>query len=105
MNRVNVLLLMVLMASCLYLVRVSYESRRLYAEVDRAQDRQRQLETEFGRLQTERQAQATPSRVEATAREKLGMRSATPAITQYVGVPAGRSAAAAPSASASAVSR
>ena len=86
MNRVNVLLLMVLMASCLYLVRVSYESRRLYAEVDRAQGQQRQLETEFGRLQTERQAQATPSRVEATAREKLGMR--TPAITQYVAAPA-----------------
>ena len=104
MNRVNVLLLMVLMASCLYLVHVSYESRRLYAAVDRAQGQQRQLETEFGRLQTERQAQATPSRVEATAREKLGMRSATPAITQYVGVPAVRSAAA-PSASASAVSR
>ncbi len=95
MSRVNVLLLMVLMASALYLVRVSYESRRLYAEVDRAQDRQRQLETEFGRLQTERQAQATPSRVEGTAREKLGMRTATPAITQYVALPAAKSASAA----------
>jgi len=86
-------------------VRVSYESRRLFAQLDREQSQQRRLETEFGRLQTERQAQATPSRVEKTAREKLGMRSATPAITQYVGVSAGRSAAAAPSASASAVSR
>ena len=72
-----------------------YESRRLFTEVDRAQARQRQLETEFGRLQTERQAQATPSRVEATAREKLGMRTATPAITQYVGVMAAQPASAA----------
>jgi cell division protein FtsL len=95
MSRLNVLLLAVLLASCLYLVRVAYESRRLFTEVDRAQGRQRQLETEFGRLQTERQAQATPSRVEATAREKLGMRTATPAITQYVGVMAAQPASAA----------
>ena len=94
MSRLNVLLMMVLMASCLYLVRVSYESRRLFTEVDRAQSRQRQLQTEFGRLQTERQAQATPSRVEGTARDKLGMRTATPAIKQYVGVIAARPASA-----------
>ena len=84
MTRLNVVLLIMLLASSTYLVRVSYDARRLFAELDRAQGEERQLDTEFGRLTTEKQSQATPLRVEKTAREKLGMRSATPAITQYV---------------------
>ena len=84
MTRVNVVLLVMLLASALYLVRVSYDARRLFTELDRAQGEERQLDTEFERLKAERQAQATPLRVEKTAREKLGMRTATPAITQYV---------------------
>jgi cell division protein FtsL len=84
MTRVNVVLLVMLLASCMYLVRVSYDARRLFTELDRAQGEERQLDTEFERLKAERQAQATPLRVEKTAREKLGMRTATPAITQYV---------------------
>lgn len=84
MTRVNVVLLIMLLASSLYLVRVSYDARRLFAELDRAQSEQRHLETEHQRLVAEKQAQATPLRVERTAREKLAMRSATPAITQYV---------------------
>ena len=84
MTRVNLLLLLALVASAVYLVRVSYDARRLYAAVDRAQAQERQLEVEFEQLKAEKQAQATPSRVEKAAREKLGMRNATPAITQYV---------------------
>ena len=84
MTRVNLLLLLVLVASAVYLERVSYDARRLYAAVDRAQAQERQLEVEFEQLKAEKQAQATPSRVEKAAREKLGMHNATPAITQYV---------------------
>ena len=84
MNRVNVVLLIMLLASGLYLVRVSYDARRLFAELDRAQGEERQLDTEFERLKAEKQSQATPLRVEKTAREKLAMRTASPAITQYV---------------------
>jgi cell division protein FtsL len=84
MTRVNVVLLIMLLASSLYLVRVSYDARRLFAELDRAQGEERQLDTEFERLKAEKQSQATPLRVEKAAREKLAMRSATPAITQYV---------------------
>jgi cell division protein FtsL len=83
-TRVNVVLLVMLLASCMYLVRVSYDARRLFTELDRAQTEERQLDTEFERLKAERQSQATPLRVEKTAREKLGMRTASPAITQYV---------------------
>lgn len=84
MTRVNVVLLVMLLVSAVYLVRVSYDARRLFAELDRAQNEERQLATDFERLKTEAQSQATPLRVEKTAREKLAMRTATPAITQYV---------------------
>ena len=84
MLRLNLLLLVALMASALYLVRVQYDSRRLYTEIERAQNDFRKLEIEHERLQVERRAQATPARVERLAREQLHMRPATPAITQYV---------------------
>jgi cell division protein FtsL len=83
-TRVNLLLLVALLASCLYLVKTAYESRRLFHALDRARLEQSQLETEFKRLDAERQAQATHLRVEKVAREKLRMRTATPAVTHYV---------------------
>src|SRR4051812_12525948 len=89
MTRLNVLLLLALLASSLYLVRVSYESRRLFAELDKAQSEERALDTESERLKTELRSQATPLRVERTARDRLAMRAATPSVTQYVDVPAG----------------
>ena len=82
--RLNLFLLVVLIASSLYLVRVQYESRRLYAEIERAQNEFRKLEVEHERLQVEKRAQATAGRVERIARDQLHMRPATPAITQYV---------------------
>ena len=84
MTRLNLTLLVALIASALYLVQVQYESRRLYTEIERAQNEFRKLEIEHERLQVERRAQATPARVERLAREQLRMRPATPAITQYV---------------------
>lgn len=80
----NLLLLAVLLASCLYLVKSSYEARRLFTAIDRARAEKEQLDTEFKRLDAEAKAQATHLRVEQVAREKLRMRSATPAVTQYV---------------------
>jgi cell division protein FtsL len=93
-TRLNVVLLLVLLASSLYLVRVSYESRRLFAELDKAQNEERTLDTDSERLKTELRSQATPLRVERTARERLAMRAATPAVTQYVALPVTASAAA-----------
>ena len=84
MTRLNVLLLIALIISSIYLVRVSYDARRLFAELDRAQSEERTLENDHERLKTDKQSQATPLRVERTARERLGMRNATPAVTQYV---------------------
>lgn len=78
------LLTLALIASSLYLVRTAYESRRLFAELDRAKTEAGKLDTEFKRLEAERQAAATNLRVERTARERLAMRSASPAVTVYV---------------------
>jgi len=93
MTRINLLLLLALVISSVYLVHVSYESRRLFAALDRAQGESRQLEIEHERLKAEKQSQATPLRVERVARERLAMRSATPAVTQYVTYAAAASAA------------
>ena len=84
MTRLNLVLLLAVLASALYLVRVQYDSRRLYAEIDKLQGEARRLEMEHERLQAERRAQATPLRVEKLAKEQLQMRPATPTITQYV---------------------
>ena len=93
MTRINLLLLLALVISSVYLVHVSYESRRLFAALDRAQSESRQLDIEHERLKAEKQSQATPLRVERVARDRQAMRSATPAVTQYVTYAAAASAA------------
>jgi cell division protein FtsL len=83
-TRLNIVLLLAVMASALYLVRVQYDSRRLYFEIEKAAAESRKLETDHERLQAEKRAQATPLRVERLAKEQLQMRPAGPGITQYV---------------------
>ncbi|GAC1604620.1 MAG: hypothetical protein NVS3B2_10290 [Ramlibacter sp.] len=84
MTRLNLVLLLAVLASALYLVRTQYESRRLTTELDKATSEARRLDTENERLQVEKRAQATPMRIEKIARSQLQMRPASPAITQYV---------------------
>lgn len=84
MVRLNLMLLVAVLASALYLVHTQYESRRLFSTLDQATSEARRLETEHQRLQVEKRAQATPLRVERLARDRLQMRTATPAISQYV---------------------
>jgi len=83
MSRLSFVLWLSVMLSALYLVRTQYESRSLTTELHRASVEAQRLETENGRLDVERRAQATPLRVEKLAREQLRMRTITPAITQY----------------------
>ena len=93
MIRLNLILLLAVVASAFYLVRTQYESRRLYAELEKASTQLARLETENERLQVEKRGQATPLRVEKLAKEKLQMRTVTPAITQYVSTGRGGSEA------------
>ena len=85
--RLNLVLLLAVIASAMYLVQVQYQSRRLFVEVDKAQSLSRKLETERERLEVDKRSQATPLRIEKIAKEQLQMRTATPAVTQYVKLP------------------
>ncbi|MEG0147990.1 MAG: cell division protein FtsL [Comamonas sp.] len=84
MLRLNLLLLVTVMASAIFLVQTQYESRKLFTELDRAEAEARRLATDQLRLQVEKRAQATPQRIETLAREKLQMKPASPGISQYV---------------------
>ena len=84
MMRLNVLLLLAVLASALYLVRTDTATPEIYTALDRAQSEARRLELEHERLQVDKRAQATPQRVEALAQSRLHMRTATPSITEYV---------------------
>ena len=104
MTRVNILLLLAVLASAFYLVRTQYESRRLPTDYDRARSEALKLDVEHDQLDAERRSQAAPLRVEKIAREQLNMRTITPAITQYLGPASGAaksSATASPEAAAS----
>jgi cell division protein FtsL len=85
MTRLNLLLLGALIASALVLVKSAYDVRRLTNELHRSDVDARRLAGEHTRLEAERQLQATNLRVERTARERLQMRTATPAVTMYEG--------------------
>ncbi len=84
MMRLSIVLLAAVVVSALYLVRVQYDSRRLFTELDRALAEAHRLETERSRLEVDKRAAATSLRVERLAKDKLAMRTVTPAITEYV---------------------
>lgn len=85
MTRWNVLLLLALTASALVMVKTAYDARRLFSEIHRAETEALRLEGDHWRLEADRQLQATNLRVERTARERLKMSTATPAVTMYEG--------------------
>jgi len=84
MARLNFVLLLAVLVSALYLVRTQYESRRLYVELEKTSAQSRKITTESERLQVEKRAEATPLKIEKLARDRLQMRTTTPAITEYV---------------------
>lgn len=82
--RLNILLAVALLLSCFWLVRTSYESRRLFVELEKARSQSHELQLDFERLQLDKRAQATPLRVEKIAREKLRMFNPTQEVTRWV---------------------
>ena len=78
------LLALALLASALALVRSAYESRRLFADLDRARVEQGRLDSEHKRLEADAQIQATSVKVDKVARGRLGMREPAPGVTHYV---------------------
>jgi cell division protein FtsL len=84
MTRINILLLASVLATMLYIVKIQYESRQLFVAIEKATVEVRKLELSHATLQVESRAQATPLIIEKLAKDRLQMRSATPAVTQYI---------------------
>ena len=83
MTKFNVILLIAVIASALLLVKTAYDARRLFNADHRADVEAVRLNGEHKRLEAERELQATNQRVDKSARERLKMATATPAITMY----------------------
>jgi len=82
--KLNLLLLLVLVVCALGLVTSQHQSRKLYSELEREQERARQLEIEYGRLQLEASTWGLHSRVERIAGSTLGMRAPDPRRVRMV---------------------
>jgi cell division protein FtsL len=86
MARLNLLLLLIVVACALSAVTSNHRARKLFTEFENEQKRMRDLEVEWGQLQLEQSTWAAHVRVEKIARDKLGMR--TPAASQVISVEA-----------------
>ncbi|MGH8821780.1 MAG: cell division protein FtsL [Rhodoferax sp.] len=84
MMRLNLVLLLAVLATALYLVNTQYQSRLLFTALDRANAEAQKLALDTETLQVQKRTQATPGRVDQLARTRLQMRPASLAITQYV---------------------
>ncbi|MDP2826394.1 MAG: cell division protein FtsL [Sulfuritalea sp.] len=78
MARLNLLLILIVVACALSLVSANHRARKLFTELESVQKRMRDLEVEFGQLQLEQSTVAAHVRVEKVAREKLGMKQPAP---------------------------
>ena len=74
MLRANLLLLLIAVACALSVVSSNHQARKLFVELEREQNRMRDLEVEWGQIQLEQSTWAAHVRVEKIARDKLGMR-------------------------------
>ena len=84
MGRACMVLALVLMVSAISLVTARHQSRQLFVAVERLEDRSRELDIEWRRLQLERAELARNARVDHIARSDLGMVTATPDRTLYL---------------------
>jgi cell division protein FtsL len=87
-TRFNFLLLAALVGCALGLVTSQHQARKLYVELQKEQERAKQLDVEWGQLQLEASTWATHARVEKFAVQSLGMRVPPPSRVQVV-APAG----------------
>jgi cell division protein FtsL len=82
--KLNLLLLAVLVACALGLVTSQHKARKLFSDLEREQDRARELDIEHGRLQLEAATWGLHQRVERIAAATLGMRAPDPRRVRLV---------------------
>lgn len=83
-NRLNLILLMVLIACALAVVSSQHKARKLYVELQHEQELEKRYEVEWGQLQLEQSTWAMHARVERLATQQLHMRAPTAARIQVV---------------------
>ena len=76
MAKLNLLLLAVLVACAIGLVTSQHRARKLFTDLERENNRARELDVEYGRLQLEASTWGLHARVERIAKGALGMRPA-----------------------------
>jgi cell division protein FtsL len=79
MLRLNLILLLIVVACAISVVTSSHRARKLFTELEREQAHMRDLDVEWGQLQLEQSTWASHARIESVAREKLRMKSPPPA--------------------------
>ncbi len=87
MTRLNLVLLLVLLASALSLVHQQYEARRLFVALERANAAADRLASEHEQLQVQKRTLAAPARVQRLASQHLQMRPIHPGITEVLALP------------------
>ncbi|MCK9379981.1 MAG: cell division protein FtsL [Sulfuritalea sp.] len=78
MARLNLVLILLLLACALSTVSANHRARKLFTELEAVQKRMRDLDVEWGQLQLEQSTLAAHVRIERVAREKLGMKPPVP---------------------------
>lgn len=84
MTRLSFALAVVLVGTAFSLVHTQYQSRRLYAAVDKARALSTELEIEWESLRAQRRTAAAAARVQRIARKELDMRSPNASTTIYL---------------------
>ena len=74
MARVNVLLLVLVIACALGVITAQHQARKLFVDLEGEQAVAQKLDTEWTQLQLEQGTWATNKRVESVASKRLGMR-------------------------------
>jgi cell division protein FtsL len=82
--KLNLLLLAVLVACAIGLVTSQHRARKLFSDLEREQNRARELDVDYGRLQIEASTWGLHQRVERIATGTLGMRTPDPRRVRIV---------------------
>lgn len=84
MTRLNLVLLAAVVACALATVTSTHQSRKLFIELERAQDEQKRIEVEWGQLQLEQSTWAKHALIEGIAARQLGMRAPDARRLQFI---------------------
>ena len=84
MSRLNIFLLVVVLACALSVVYATNQQRQLFVQLERAQSEEGQLQQDYAQLQYQQGALSKTSRIEQIATDVLKMQGASTGSTQYL---------------------